>query len=120
LDKGKRIDVERFLAEFRCIAESGRGIDLIPRAATNQTLVELGLTAKTSKQEILDLTPEDYCAGPEADQDQRGTVWLFGRVIQGQEVYIKLKIARAGGVKIAKCISFHIAEHRLRYPLRGK
>jgi hypothetical protein len=48
--------------------------------------------------------------GPEPDKDKPGEIWKFGKLIEGIEVYIKLKIAQVGKEKIAKCISFHPAE----------
>ncbi len=113
-------DIEHFLAEFRRIVLSGRGLDLIPRAENNQALVDLGLTRKTCTEEILNLTPAHYCHGPEPDRDKPGAVWVFGTVIEGIEVYIKLKIAQVAGVEVAKCISFHPAERPLSYPLRKR
>jgi len=40
-------------------------------------------------------------------------------VIEGKEVYIKLKIADVGRGKIAKCISFHEAEFPLCFAFKG-
>jgi hypothetical protein len=37
-------------------------------------------------------------------------------VIGNKEVYIKLKIAQVGKEKIAKCLSFHVAEYSLCFP----
>ena len=47
-----------------------------------------------------------------------GDIWEFGKVINGVEVYIKLKIADAACERIAKCISFHKAKFPLDFPLR--
>lgn len=113
-----KADVARFLREFKQIVDHGRGLDLIPRAETNQTLRELGLTRKNVKNEILALSVSDYCRGPEPDRDRPGNVWIFGRRVSGAEIYIKLKIASVGKIQIAKCISFHKAKYPLRYPLR--
>ena len=59
-----------------------------------------------------------YCKGPEADRDRPGELWFFGKVIQDKGIYIKLKIADADGIKIAKCISFHIAEYPMSFPYK--
>ena len=107
-----------FLAEFKEVVSSGRGLDLIPRAETNDTLHELGLTKKNVVDEILDLSVYDYSAGPLPDRDRPGSVWVLGREIFGREIYIKLKIAQVGANRIAKCISFHEADYPLNYPLR--
>jgi len=60
----------------------------------------------------------DYHAGPLPDRDKPGEVWIFGKRIEENEVYIKLKIAHADREKIAKCISFHTAKKPLFYPFR--
>ncbi len=85
-------DVLDFLLEFKRAATSGSGVDIVPRAETRPTLANLGLTM--------------------------GSLWIFGREIEGHEVYIKLKVAQVGDRRIAKCISFHIAKYPLEYPHR--
>jgi hypothetical protein len=45
---------------------------------------------------------------------------MFGMQIQDREIYIKLKVTQVGKTKIAKCISFHIAQHPMKYPHRHK
>ena len=59
---------------------------------------------------------EDYCDGPKPDKDRPGEVWEFGKLMEGKDVYIKLKIAHVERVKLAKCISFHEAERALCFP----
>ncbi len=43
---------------------------------------------------------------------------IFGRVIEGREIYIKLKLAKVGKESIAKCLSFHAANFPLCFPLQ--
>jgi hypothetical protein len=118
LDQGKREKVAKFLKEFKKIATAGRGLDLIPRAENIACLAELRITKKNQKEEIMNLTVDDYCEGPEPDKDRPGEVWLFGKRISGKEVYIKLKIAQVGKETIAKCLSFHPAKHPLCFPFK--
>jgi hypothetical protein len=118
LDQGKRGKVAKFLKEFKKIATTGRGLDLIPRAENIACLAELRITKKNQKEEIMNLTVDDYCEGPEPDKDRPGEVWLFGKRISGKEVYIKLKIAQVGKETIAKCLSFHPAKHPLCFPFK--
>lgn len=66
----------------------------------------------------MNLSPSDYIGGPKPDKDRPGQVWEFGKIITGMEIYIKLKTARVGKVQIAKCLSFHLAEYALRFPLK--
>ena len=111
-------DVRDFLLEFKQVATGGSGVDTIPRAETRPTLARLGLTMANLEELLLGLSVADYCKGPEPDRDRPGKVWIFGREIEGQEVYIKLKVAQVGDQRIAKCISFHIAQYPLKYPHR--
>jgi len=120
LDEVKKGSIRGFLKEFKKIAVTGRGLDIIPRRHTMEALAELGMTKKNLKEEILNLSVEDYCEGPEPDKDRGGDVWVFGKQIGGREIYIKLKIAQVGAEKIAKCLSFHPASYPLCFPYREK
>jgi hypothetical protein len=111
--------VNSFLRRFKAIVTTGRGLDIIPRPVNNETITRLGLTRETVKNEILGLSVEDYCSGPEPDQDRSGEIWIFGKEINNHEIYIKLKIAVVGTVQIAKCISFHEAQFPINYTLKN-
>ncbi len=109
--------IRDFLLEFKEIV-SKQGIYLVPRNETNATLGYLGLTRKIAKDIFLSLSVANYSKGPEEDTDRGGELWIFGKEIKGEEVYIKLKVTSVNGSKIAKCISFHIAVRALNYPFR--
>jgi hypothetical protein len=112
-------DIRDFLLEFKQAATCGSGVDLVPRNETRATLAQLGLTKVDLEVLLLNLSVMDYCNGPEPDFDRTGeVVWIFGTRIQGKEIYIKLKVGQVGKQKIAKCISFHIAQFPLKYPHR--
>lgn len=113
----KRAFVASFLKEFKKIATKGRGIDFISRSKNIDSLLKLSLTKKNAREEILSLSVADYCGGPEPDKNKPGEIWEFGKLVEGKEVYIKLKIAQVGQEKIAKCLSFHVAEYPLCFPL---
>ncbi len=108
----------KFLKEFKIIATKGRGIDIVSRRKNLDFLAKLGLTKRNCKDEILSLSVADYCDGPKLDKDRPGEIWEFGKRILGQNVYIKLKIAQVGKERIAKCLSFHMAEFPLCFPFR--
>ncbi len=97
---------------------TGRGLDIVLRRDNIKALGELGLTSKNRKDEIMSLSVSDYCKGPEPDKDKPGDIWIFGKDIGGKQVYIKLKIAHVGQAKIAKCLSFHVADYPLSFPYR--
>ncbi len=111
----KAANVAEFLREFKSIVTSGRGLDLIPRAETNQTILNLGLTSRQCEEIILSLSVNNYCDGPLPDYDYPGSLWIFGVLLNDCEIYIKLKIANVNGIKLAKCISFHESELPLKY-----
>jgi hypothetical protein len=120
LDEAEKEVVRRFLRDFKQIATAGRGVDIVDRRKNMQSLAQLGLTKRNCIALILGLSVEDYCDGPKPDKGRPGEIWEFGQVIEGKEVYIKLKIAQVGRVMLAKCLSFHIAEHPLCFPCREK
>jgi len=120
LHEEREANIREFLKEFKKSMVSGRGLDIIPRRGTMEALADLGLTKNNLREEILALSVEDYCGGPEPDRDRTGDVWIFGKQIFGREIYIKLKIAWVGEEKIAKCLSFHPASYPLCFPYRAK
>jgi hypothetical protein len=116
----KQTEIRDFLVEFKGIMSKGRGLDIVNRRENIDTLAKKGLTKKNLIEEIMTLSVENYCQGPEPDRDKPGNIWVFGKQIDTEEIYIKLKIAQVGKEKIAKCISFHIADFPLCYPYRGE
>ena len=116
MDELKKAEIRDFLMEFKKIMVAGRGLDIVNRRENIDAMAKLGFTKKNLKEEILTLSVENYCEDPEPDKDRPGYVWVFGKQIGRQEIYIKLKIAQVGKEKIAKCLSFHAAKFRLCYP----
>lgn len=110
-------EVASFLKEAKSLISDGK-ILLVRRSVNLQDIADIGLTFDGCTKELLSLTIEDYSSGPEPDRDYPGEIWIFGKLILGYEVYIKLKIDRAEQFKQATCISFHIAEYPLKYPYK--
>ena len=82
-----------------------------------QHLADLGITANSRKEIIFQLEIEDYNKGPLPETQYNGNdMWVFGRFVKKQEVYIKLTIIEETGKTI--CISFHKAEHPMEYPFK--
>jgi len=116
-------NVAAFIEQLRRIGSNPGRFSLVPRRNKFKTPLSLGLTVENCRQEILKLEVADYSCGPERDYDREGDIWVFGKEINGIEVYIKLKIFavfRNDGNREEhlKCISFHEAETTLRYPHR--
>jgi hypothetical protein len=120
LEELKKLRAALFLKEFKKIITEGSGLTVVNRKKNRKALIELGLTKRNRKNEILALSVEDYSRGPERDRDFGGKVFIFGIKINNEEVYIKLKISEVKGEKFAVCISFHRAEYPLIYPFKKK
>lgn len=66
---------------------------------------------------VKNLQVQDYVEGPVIDVlNKEGEMWVFGKDVKGHEVYIKITLGYENGQTI--CISFHIAEYPLKYPLK--
>ena len=115
MPESSREGARSFLRRLKNVAAS-RGIYFVDREKTDLTLVQLGLTRRTCKEEILALSVLDYVDGPLPDIDNTGHVWIFGKRIQGLEIYIKLKLVDTEEGDKAKCISFHVAERPMDHP----
>lgn len=110
--------VEDFLKRLK---EKIKVFDIIfrdDRGKNLQTLATLEITPTYRKQVILNIEPEDYSEGPIVDTlNKMGEMWVFGKNVKKQEVYIKIMLGQPNSSTI--CISFHIAEHPLNYPFKN-
>ena len=112
-----RAEIDSFLAELKTkiavfgVAFRGRDKNL-------EALSEMDITAKKREEYLKELTPDNYCSGPNTDKDVPGMpdYYEFGLTINSKEVYIKLSLGLSG--KMIDCISFHVAEWPLKYPLK--
>ncbi len=85
------------------------------RVNTLSTVGTLGITLGQAKECVLGLTEEDYYRGPIPDKSHRGgEYWEFGVVVQGREVFIKLKVDTVNRVPV--CFSFHFPDLPIVYP----
>lgn len=83
-----------------------------------QYLADLSISAAMRKEIILNLDVEDYSEGPLQESQQGGTeMWVFGKIIKGQEIYIKVTISKITGTPV--CISFHKAEAPMNFPFKN-
>ena len=111
-----KFDVELFLKQLKQHLEIW-DIFFINRPKNQlQTLADLEITPKKREEIIKNLTYKDYSSGPKPEtQYTGGEMWIFGKMIKNQELYIKLTISATTQNVI--CISFHKAEHPMDYPL---
>ena len=110
--------VTLFLFQFKEFAQ--KTFSFAERDKSLDTIARLGITVQQAKDEILGLTYEDYCGGPIPDIDSKkgGKYWEFGKLIRGQEIFIKLKTVSEYGAAI--CFSFHIPERQIEYPFKRR
>lgn len=111
-----REEVASFLKEFKETAVRYGGVFFVSRREYDETRKELEINKLGVEHEIYNLTTNHYSSGPDTDYGGQGEVWVFGKEIRGREVYIKLKVSAADIGKIAKCLSFHIADRPIKYP----
>lgn len=109
-----QVDVNKFLCTFKKLAGQC-GIKIALRQKNKKTLEELGFHLLDVQNEILTLESTDYLDGPKPDRDFPGDIWEFGKTIEHEDVYIKLKVSKSGQ---PVCISFHIAEQPIIYPFK--
>lgn len=85
------------------------------RGKNAQTLLDLEIRPTERRKIIEALEIENYSEGPLEDILNKGpAMWIFGKQVNQQEIYIKITMGAPGTSVI--CISFHIAEHKISYP----
>ena len=110
-------EVEFFLKEFK---EKMKIWDVLfrdDRGKNAKALVELELRPIDRKNILEALEIRDYCEGPLEENLYGGAdMWVFGKFIKKKEVYIKITMGIICSSVI--CISFHLAQHKMNYPLK--
>ncbi len=110
-------EVESFLKDFK---EKMRFWDVLfrdDRGKNTQALIDLELRPIERKAIIEGLEVEDYSEGPIEEKLYGGAdMWVFGKTIKKKEVYIKITMGAMSSSVI--CISFHLAQHKMNYPLK--
>lgn len=117
LQKTSKEKVEEFLREFREKLKF-RGVFFLDERGKNfETLTLLDIRPMDREKILAELTIEKYSEGPKPEE-MHGTkeMWVFGEIVKGQEIYIKITKGIPGSK--ALCISFHIAERKMKYPFK--
>ncbi|MGK0554629.1 hypothetical protein ROU88_00900 [Macrococcus capreoli] len=90
-------EINAFLIRFKF--QLVNGIEFVPRTYDGITM--LGLDITLAKAELFDLTYLDYDRGPTLDHNGDGTdIWEFGKEIDGQMAYIKIKLTNDNECKV--------------------
>ena len=113
----KKAEVASFLKNFK---EKMIFWDVLfrdERGKNAQALVELELRPLDRKSILEKLETKDYSEGPLEERLYGGAdMWVFGKIVKQREVYIKITMGELS--KNVICISFHLAEHSMNYPLK--
>ena len=114
--KATKEDVQRFLNQMKEKIKVFGIMYRDDRGKNAQALINLEITPKYRDSVIINLEVEDYSEGLVIDTLYRcGEMWVFGKDVKGQEVYIKITLGKGSS---ALCISFHIAERPMNYPFK--
>ena len=110
-------EVATFLNDFK---EKMKFWDVLfrdDRGKNTQALVDLEIRPIERKAILNAIETRDYSEGPLEEKMYGGAdMWVFGKTIKKKEVYIKITIWPMGSSVI--CISFHLAQHKMNYPLK--
>lgn len=92
------------------------------RPENKKTITRLGFLNEHVTDVIYELTHRDYHAGPEQNKsdsgNRKGSIWKFGKLIDGIEVYIKLHVIPFNNDGHCVCISFHESTKPITYPFK--
>lgn len=109
-------EVNQFLARFLPKLKTW-GIVYLNREKNLAALKELAITAAQRDSIIQSLCVVDYVETLESLMPGRSDyLWVFGKQIDGKEVYIKVAVGEPSSKTI--CISFHLAEYPLKYAFK--
>ena len=112
-------EIQKFLNDFHAKMSVWNVVYRDDRGKNTQALFDLEITKAERNKTLATLKPADYSQGPLAEELHKGAdMWVFGKLVKGKEVYIKITIGVYGAQVI--CISFHIAEHPMNYPYKSK
>ena len=111
-------EVERYLQDFKTKLSIFSVIFLDRDKNSTKTLLKLGISGDNRLLCLRELEPTDFVQGPIPNQQpSEPALWVFGRTIRRHEIYIKVTLGRPNNSVL--CISFHLAEHPLRYPFKA-
>ncbi len=111
-------EVKAFLDQFNIKANVFGIIFRNDRDKNKDTLLLLDISPLQREMIVKNLQVQDYVEGPVIDElNKMGEMWVFGKDVKEREVYIKITLGYENGQTI--CISFHIAEHPLKYPFKS-
>lgn len=112
-------EIHKFLHDFKAKLTIWGVVFRDDRGKNVETLLLLDITPAYRENVLKELSVGDFCEGPKNETLNGGAeMWIFGKKIKGQEVYIKITLGFSGMQVL--CISFHVAEHAMKYLLKSK
>lgn len=115
-DLNKILDDEGFDMDKHLIIIKTKKKVAKERFSTPYTLLDLDYDAVDIVDRLKELTVSDYSETLfDRDDDNPPLLFVFGKDINGQLVYIKLKIKGVDS-KWILCLSFHYAEKKMEFP----
>ena len=112
----KRDEVEIFLSDFKFKLSFYGILFRDERGKNAQTLADLEITSNDRIEVLKNLEVDNYSAGPLLERlYNNADMWIFGAIVKRQEIYIKISMGVPNNQTL--CISFHIAEFSMVYPL---
>lgn len=113
----KREEVESFLSQFKIKLEVFDIFFLDLREKNSQALLDLGISRLERLEVVKSIQIENYSDGPIVDDlNSFKEMWVFGKDVNGYEVYIKVAMGEPNNRVI--CISFHKAEYKMSFPFK--
>lgn len=112
-------EVRKFLEDFHLKTKIFQIVFLDNRDKNLSSLLKLEISSSRREQIIAALCTGDYSEGPLPDTlHYNSDMWVFGKKEKKQEIYIKISMGKPNLSTI--CISFHVAEHSMKYPYKTK
>lgn len=112
-------EIQKFLNDFHQKVEVFDIIILNDREKNAKTQAVLGLSPNAQRDVIKEIQVQDYSEGPITNiLNAWGDLWVFGKDVNNQEVYIKIAYGMPN--RQAICVSFHLAEFPMSYPYKQK
>lgn len=122
MTKSQKEEIDLFLEQCRKVLDSSFILHRTPK--NKETITSLGITNNDVKNEIASLTIENYSEGPLPSRSYSEEIWIFGKIIDCHEIYIKIQLSKYNDpgeiIDTLYCISFHFAERPLDYPYQNK
>ena len=110
-------EVESFLNDFKTKMSIFPILFMDNRGKNAQALLDFEISPIKRIEILKKLDVEDYSQGP-IEENMHGLrpMLVFGKDVKGTEAYIKISMGIANTPAI--CISFHPAEHSIKYPYK--